>query len=259
MRTAFFHGLESPSISDKSKYLENTVEYSYAPEMDYKNPRMFDIILNKVLEEKIDLLIGSSMGGWFAYCISTLTGIPTLLMNPAFHSRSIEPFVKQGNKKSKHNIILGKNDDVIDPEETKIWLKENCKGSYKIHMENNDHRTPVGIMVKYLNESNQSVYEMKNFIPTFSEFLNESKDPLEIGLFSKGGKDAVKGTGYANAEIAKSTCKKLDELEKKGEHKHAMSIATTMMNRAETHQHQTPEMREAMKIFKAWIEKNRTT
>jgi hypothetical protein len=31
------------------------------------------------------------------------------------------------------------------------------------------------------------------------------------------------------------------------------------MNRAEKHQHQTPEMRDAIKVFKAWIEKNRTT
>jgi hypothetical protein len=32
-----------------------------------------------------------------------------------------------------------------------------------------------------------------------------------------------------------------------------------MMNRAEKHEHQTPEMRDAIKVFKEWIEKNRTT
>jgi hypothetical protein len=45
----------------------------------------------------------------------------------------------------------------------------------------------------------------------------------------------------------------------KEDHNHAMSVATTMLNRAEKHEHQTPEMRDAIKIFKAWIEKNRTT
>jgi hypothetical protein len=103
---------------------------------------------------------------------------------------------------------------------------------------------------------------MKSFL-TFDEFLNEDghkkDDPNEIGLFSKGGKGALKGTGYVDKEKAESTCKQLDGLEKKGEHKWAMSVATTMMNRASTHEHQTPEMRDAIKVFKAWIEKNRTT
>ena len=100
---------------------------------------------------------------------------------------------------------------------------------------------------------------MNQFL-NYEEFLNESKkDPNEIGLFSKGGSKAVKGTGYADKEKAEDTIKILDDLEKKDEHKHAMSIATTMMNRAETHKNQTEGMRDAMKVFKAWIEKNRTT
>lgn len=102
---------------------------------------------------------------------------------------------------------------------------------------------------------------MKNHIPTFESFIFEGKedDPLEVGLYSKPGKQAIRGTGYANKEKAEFTVNKLDALEKKGEHKWAMSIATTMLNRAAKHEHQTPEMRDAMKIFKEWIEKNRTT
>jgi Holliday junction resolvasome RuvABC endonuclease subunit len=113
---------------------------------------------------------------------------------------------------------------------------------------------------------------MKN-IPTFEEFLNEDEekprvghtvkrkkyktDPPDIGLYSKGGKDAIKGTGYANKEKAEFTIKKLDYLMSKGERVWAMSIATTMESRAKKHQHQTPEMREAMKIFREWIDKNK--
>jgi hypothetical protein len=98
----------------------------------------------------------------------------------------------------------------------------------------------------------------------YQDFLLEKQkhhkgDPPEIGLYSKGGKEALKGTGYSDKEKAESTCKQLDGLEKKGEHKWAMSIATTMLNRAEHHANQTSGMRDAMKVFKAWIEKNRTT
>ena len=100
---------------------------------------------------------------------------------------------------------------------------------------------------------------MKTFLK-YTQFLNETKeDPNEIGLYSKPGKEALKGTGYADKEKALSTVKQLDDLEKKGEHKWAMSIATTMLNRADKHQHQTDGMRDAMKIFREWIDKNRTT
>ena len=104
------------------------------------------------------------------------------------------------------------------------------------------------------------IYKHMNQFLKYQEFLNETKeDPNEIGLFSKGGKKALKGTGYIDKEKAISTCKQLDDLEKKDEHKWAMSIATTMMNRATTHKHQTEGMRDAIKVFKDWIEKNRTT
>lgn len=106
----------------------------------------------------------------------------------------------------------------------------------------------------------------------YDEFLNEDKkprvghtvkrkhykdDPPDIGLYSKGGRDAIKGTGYSDAEKAEFTIKKLDELMKKGERVWAMSIATTMESRAKKHPHQTDGMRDAMKIFRKWIDENK--
>jgi len=82
-------------------------------------------------------------------------------------------------------------------------------------------------------------------------------DPPDIGLYSKGGRDAIKGTGYANKEKAEFTIKELDKLMDKGERVWAMSIATTMESRAKKHQHQTDGMREAMKIFRKWIDANK--
>ena len=48
----------------------------------------------------------------------------------------------------------------------------------------------------------------------------------------------------------------IDKLKKK-DFKHAMAIATTMENRANTHAHQTPEMRDAAKILRKWIDANK--
>jgi hypothetical protein len=82
-------------------------------------------------------------------------------------------------------------------------------------------------------------------------------DPPDIGLYSKGGRDAIKGTGYSDKEKAEFTVKELDKLMKQDERVWAMSIATTMESRAKKHPHQTQGMRDAMKIFREWIDKNK--
>jgi len=82
-------------------------------------------------------------------------------------------------------------------------------------------------------------------------------DPPDIGLYSKGGRDAIKGTGYSDKAKAEFTVKELDKLMKQGETTWAMSIATTMESRAKKHPHQTDGMRDAMKIFREWIDKNK--
>lgn len=114
---------------------------------------------------------------------------------------------------------------------------------------------------------------MKNLL-TFEEFLLESEnkprvghsrklkpphkdDPPEVGLYSRGGRNSIKGTGYSSKEKAEFTIGELDKLLKDGEHVWAMSIATTMESRAKKHQHQTQGMRDAIKIFREWIDKNK--
>lgn len=150
MKVAFFHGLESNAKSEKASYLKSQYD-AWCPAMDYTNPRLFEETLKQIQLDKPELLIGSSMGGWFAYCISTLTGIPTLLLNPAVQGRSMEPRVRLGNLKANHEVVLGKDDIVINPEKTREWFKSNCKGNFKFHMESIGHRTPTAIMTKYLS------------------------------------------------------------------------------------------------------------
>lgn len=191
MKVAFFHGLESNANSEKSNYLKNNYD-AWCPSMDYTNPRLFDETLKQIQEDKPDLLIGSSMGGWFAYCISTLTGIPTLLLNPAVQGRTMEPKVHLGNQKAKHEVVLGKNDIVIDPSKTKDWFKNNCKGTFTFHMENIGHRSPNPIMVKYL-KLNESLNERK--LPDFQY-------PWTI-IASNKGNSRVQFTGSGDDYIVK--------------------------------------------------------
>jgi len=149
-RVIFLHGLESPAVSDKSKWLEKNYS-GYCPAMDYRDPNAFQEIYNETLKRNPVLIIGSSIGGYFAYALGTLLGIRTLLLNPAVHSRTINtPGVYTGNVPSKHTVVLGRKDDVIDPKVTKEWFSKNCVGDFEIFMENNDHRSPLSVMQKYI-------------------------------------------------------------------------------------------------------------
>jgi hypothetical protein len=149
-RVAFFHGLESAPRSEKNDALERIYTHIYAPSMDYTDPKLFDTVLAEVKKQKIDLLIGSSMGGWFAYCISTLTGIPTLLFNPAVQGRSMEPKVKMGSIPAAHTVVLGKKDTVINPEKTISWFDRNGVGTPYYNWESMEHRIPIDVFMRWI-------------------------------------------------------------------------------------------------------------
>ena len=147
MRIAFFHGLESSYISDKSEFLKKKFDDPFIPDLNYREDKnLFFSVLVEVEKRKPDLLIGSSMGGWFAYCMATCTGIPTLLFNPALHSRSIEVHTQILDKKGRHKIILGLKDTVIDPIKTKSWVHKNGIGYFEFHeYEALEHRIPLDV------------------------------------------------------------------------------------------------------------------
>jgi hypothetical protein len=150
MKVAFFHGLDSDPISDKNYKLRQFFDEVYDPKMDYRNESdLFNKVLSHLKKNPVDLLIGSSMGGYFAYCLSTHLGIRTLLFNPAVHSRPINTNVSMGDLKSNHLIILGTKDIVIKPQPTVEFFKsvDNCS----IIFEDIEHTIPIEIFKKYIS------------------------------------------------------------------------------------------------------------
>jgi hypothetical protein len=155
MRVAFFHGLESNPYSEKNIALDAEFEFVYAPPMDYRDKNLFSKVLKEVQSGNFDLLIGSSMGGWFAYNVSTITGTPCLLFNPAVQGRSFDPTVSSGTKRAKHTIVLGKEDEVIDPNKTITWFSKNGIGSQTFTWENMEHRIPISVFKKWLSKGSR--------------------------------------------------------------------------------------------------------
>ena len=98
----YFHGLESPQGGIKVDFLKQETDFIEAPAMDYTKKGIFKEWLDYVKTEEPDLIVGSSMGGYFAIALSTWTGIPVLVFNPAVHSRKFEiEGLGSGTKKAK--------------------------------------------------------------------------------------------------------------------------------------------------------------
>ena len=61
----------------------------------------------------------------------------------------------------------------------------------------------------------------------------------------------IKGTGFKDAATAKATIKLVEKSKKDARHQYL--VIHTMFYRAKYHPHQTPGMRDAMKIFGVWL------
>ena len=124
IKIAYLHGLESTNASMKTEWLQFFSEL-YAPSVDYTQPRIYETLKNEIIQFQPDFIIGSSMGGYFAFEMAQEINCPAILFNPALHSRSMEPDMtghKIGQFKPDIKLILGENDTVINPEKTLDYI-----------------------------------------------------------------------------------------------------------------------------------------
>ena len=143
MKVWYLHGLESAAGGPKVNFLNEVADEVYAPEMDYNIPNLFNLLLAVGKANKPDLIIGSSMGGYFADALGSHLDVEVLLFNPALHSRSIEPIgVTYGETNWKRNFVVGTEDDVIDPKATRVY-KDLAKTWTEI--EGMGHRTTLPV------------------------------------------------------------------------------------------------------------------
>ena len=154
MKIVILHGLESVSDCDKVKWLREQGHEVLNPKMIYASKYMYDNVLTDIKEFDPELIIGSSMGGYFAYEICKELNIPGLLFNPALHSRPHEPVISDTDKPyaPTMHVILGKDDDVIDHKLTRKYLWNNYN-NYYINEYEFGHRVSVDILKIALDEN----------------------------------------------------------------------------------------------------------
>ena len=153
-KIVYLHGLESEPGGTKVSFLA-TKGAVYAPAMDYETLDLHEFIYTLGMP---DLIIGSSMGGYIADIIGSRLGVDVLLFNPALHSRDSDSKNRKiknydyFNNTYKRTIILGTEDDVIDPELTKkLWPVYDNSAIFD-EIEGMGHRTPLDVFINMYNK-----------------------------------------------------------------------------------------------------------
>jgi hypothetical protein len=146
----FYTAWKASPLVPKMQYLKDRFTNYYAPEIDYEDPDVYEEILDLCIAEEFDMIIGSSMGGYFAHAIGTTLGTPVIMFNPALHSRQFNPYgVVCGEKPIDGVCVLGMDDDVIDPTTTYKMLKNDEKLAI-MPVEGMGHRTPFEKFVEII-------------------------------------------------------------------------------------------------------------
>ena len=84
MKILYIHGLSSSGASSTADRLRNLLpkDEIFSPDLPIEPQEALQMLKELVAKEKIDLVIGTSMGGMFA---QKLRGFNKILVNPAFH------------------------------------------------------------------------------------------------------------------------------------------------------------------------------
>ena len=147
IKIAYLHGLESTNASIKTEWLQFFSEL-YAPSIDYTQPKIYKTLKNEILKFQPDFIIGSSMGGYFAFEMAQEINCPAILFNPALHSRSMEPDMtghEIGQFKPNIKLILGEKDTVIEPQKTLEFITHKQYKNTHHTLLDFGHRTPFKI------------------------------------------------------------------------------------------------------------------
>ena len=150
MNILYIHGLNGSLTHEKRVILERYGNVE-APSIDYeKNPNSILWIYKQYKDARIDMIMGSSMGGFASYHLSKLFAIPALVFNPALAERSVFqniPDTPETNG-SHMSIVLGSKDTVVNPKSTLIFLGGiiTQAQNYNISIRHDlEHRIPLDV------------------------------------------------------------------------------------------------------------------
>jgi hypothetical protein len=153
VKIVYLHGLESNNLGPKNDWLR-TVSDLFDPYINYKESNIYESLKTKIIAFKPSIIIGSSMGGYFANEIAKELDIKAVLFNPALHSRNFEPDMTNhfiGKYNPNMHLVLGKKDTIIDPMITIDLIKRGANKNYTSTLLDHEHGTPFEVFKREIN------------------------------------------------------------------------------------------------------------
>jgi uncharacterized protein len=155
MNILFLHGLES-KLSDPKRAILKTYGNVIAPDIEYKtNPNIIQELYNEYHDQDINVIIGSSMGGFIAYHLANSLSICALLYNPALPYRNkVQQLIPENlpiNNPAFMRIVLGGLDDVIKANDNLQYLAQHKCPSTDYNISINSklaHQIPMDVFEK---------------------------------------------------------------------------------------------------------------
>lgn len=150
MKIVYLHGLDSNNLGSKNEWLKSISELC-DPLIDYREKCIYQKLKSQISVFNPDIIIGSSMGGYFAYNFAKELNIDSILFNPALHSRSFEPDMTGLNKtnfKPKMHFILGQKDKIINPIKTIEIIKNENNKNFNYTLLSHGHDTSLELFKK---------------------------------------------------------------------------------------------------------------
>ena len=132
MKALNIHGYEGSAHNSAYAALDSLGFDIVSPQSDYAAEAPESVIeklLDIATEEKPDIIVGTSLGGFFASVLAARTGLPVMLVNPCLmpflhlprlgYGGDIAPFMKLfpeivSLRRERVRVIVGGKDEVID-------------------------------------------------------------------------------------------------------------------------------------------------
>lgn len=148
MNILYVHGLDSKLSPEKREILDNFGKV-FSPDINYyEDPDAIRSILEFCSNLKLDVVLGSSMGGFAGYYVANALNLPALLFNPALKDRSVKQNINDGvdSFNNLKQIVIGQIDEVVKPRDTLDFLFHNFNPVTDLHLHvvpNLGHNIPV--------------------------------------------------------------------------------------------------------------------
>ena len=199
VRLAFFHGLESDGPGAKGDYLKSISAELFAPRIDYRNPSEVNRLWQEAIAFKPDVVLGSSMGGWFALHLSASLDVPAVLVNPALVGRSFDPISLEVSDNRPHaHVLIGKLDEQISGDSSLEWMTQRGIQPHVDWIEEG-HRVSSEAFEQFSSRALYGISKAKKY--DRSEFSNQLHSQLKLGPLEQSLAHAVMHEFYTKDAI----------------------------------------------------------